>query len=95
MGAFASATPSSPRRQGLAQAFIIGREFVGQDAVCLILGDNIFFGQSFGQQLRRASGREQGATVFGYYVSDPKRYGVVAFDGGGKAVSSRGETHGA
>ena len=76
-----------PAPEGLAQAFIIGREFVGQDAVCLILGDNIFFGQSFGQQLRRASGREQGATVFGYYVRDPERYGVVEFDGGGKAIS--------
>ena len=76
-----------PAPEGLAQAFIIGREFVGQDAVCLILGDNIFFGQSFGQQLRRATGREQGATVFGYYVRDPERYGVVEFDGGGKAIS--------
>ena len=76
-----------PAPEGLAQAFIIGREFVGNDAVCLILGDNIFFGQSFGQQLRQATSLEEGATVFGYYVRDPERYGVVEFDGNGKAVS--------
>ena len=76
-----------PRPEGLAQAFVIGREFVGNDSVCLILGDNIFFGQSFSQQLRRATSLGRGATVFGYYVRDPERYGVVEFDGGGKAVS--------
>ena len=73
--------------EGLAQAFIIGREFVGESSVCLILGDNIFFGQSFGQQLRRAASLQEGATVFGYYVRDPERYGVVEFDEAGKAVS--------
>ncbi len=76
-----------PKPEGLAQAFIIGRAFVGDDSVCLILGDNIFFGQSFGQQLRRATSLEEGATVFGYYVRDPERYGVVEFGGAGKAVS--------
>ena len=76
-----------PRPEGLAQALVIGREFVGHDSVCLILGDNIFFGQSFGAHLKRAAARETGATVFGYYVRDPERYGVVEFDGDGKAVS--------
>ncbi len=76
-----------PKPEGLAQAFIIGREFVGESSVCLILGDNIFFGQSFGQQLRRAASLQEGATVFGYYVRDPERYGVVEFDEAGKAVS--------
>ena len=76
-----------PRPEGLAQAFLIGRDFVGEDAVCLILGDNIFFGQSFGAHLKRAAALKKGATVFGYYVRDPERYGVVEFDGDGKAVS--------
>ena len=76
-----------PRPEGLAQAFLIGRDFVGGDAVCLILGDNIFFGQSFSAHLKRAAARREGATVFGYYVRDPERYGVVEFDKGGKAVS--------
>ncbi len=76
-----------PRPEGLAQALVIGREFVEEDSVCLILGDNIFFGQSFGAHLKRAAARETGATVFGYYVRDPERYGVVEFDGDGKAVS--------
>lgn len=76
-----------PEPEGLAQAFIIGRAFVGDDSVCLILGDNIFFGQSFSQQLRRATSLETGAIVFGYYVRDPERYGVVEFDENGKAVS--------
>ncbi|WP_063660047.1 glucose-1-phosphate thymidylyltransferase RfbA [Aliivibrio fischeri] len=78
-----------PRPDGLAQAFIIGEEFIGDDSVCLVLGDNIFYGQSFGQQLTRA--REltaQGlATVFGYQVKDPERFGVVEFDTEMKAVS--------
>jgi glucose-1-phosphate thymidylyltransferase len=76
--------------QGLAQAFTIGADFVGQDAVCLILGDNIFFGQSFSQQLLEAAEgveTQGGATVFGYYVRDPERYGVVEFDAGGQVVS--------
>ena len=75
-----------PEPEGLAQAFIIGREFVGHDPVALVLGDNIFYGQSFGETLREASGRESGATVFGYYVRDPERYGVVEFEKGGKVV---------
>ena len=76
-----------PRPEGLAQALVIGRTFVGEDSVCLILGDNIFFGQSFGAHLKRAAAREAGATVFGYYVRDPERYGVVEFGADGKAVS--------
>ncbi|MGR5094964.1 glucose-1-phosphate thymidylyltransferase RfbA [Vibrio maritimus] len=78
-----------PSPDGLAQAFIIGEEFIGDDSVCLVLGDNIYYGQSFGQQLKRA--REltsQGlATVFGYQVKDPERFGVVEFDSEMKAVS--------
>ena len=76
-----------PSPDGLAQAFIIGEEFIGNDHVCLILGDNIFYGQSFGLQLKAAVGRTKGATVFGYRVSDPERFGVVEFDSGGRAVS--------
>ena len=75
-----------PKPEGLAQAFIIGRDFVGPDPVALVLGDNIFYGQSFGETLRDAAGRESGATVFGYYVRDPERYGVVEFEKGGKVV---------
>jgi glucose-1-phosphate thymidylyltransferase len=76
-----------PRPEGLAQAFIIGRDFIGQDPSCLILGDNIFYGRGLQGQLRRAAANEEGATVFGYYVKDPERYGVVAFDEEGRAVS--------
>ncbi|GIV57658.1 MAG: glucose-1-phosphate thymidylyltransferase [Rhodothermaceae bacterium] len=76
-----------PRPEGLAQAFIIGRDFVGGDPSCLILGDNIFYGHGLPEQLRRAAARTEGATVFGYYVRDPERYGVVAFDEAGRAVS--------
>ncbi len=76
-----------PRPEGLAQAFIIGRDFVGRDPSCLILGDNIFYGHGLPEQLRRAAARTEGATVFGYYVRDPERYGVVAFDEAGRAVS--------
>ena len=76
-----------PRPEGLAQAFIIGREFVGADNVSLVLGDNIFYGQGFGELLERAVSREEGATVFGYYVRDPERYGVVEFDGEGTVLS--------
>ena len=71
---------------GLAQAFVLGRDFIGDDPVCLILGDNLFHGQSFGKMLRAAD-RAPGATVFGYYVRDPERFGVVSFDPDGKAVS--------
>jgi glucose-1-phosphate thymidylyltransferase len=70
---------AQPRPEGIAQAFHLGRGFVGADRVCLVLGDNLFFGQSFGQQLERAAAREEGATVFGYYVKDPERYGVLEF----------------
>ncbi|WP_201594538.1 glucose-1-phosphate thymidylyltransferase RfbA [Psychrobacter vallis] len=76
-----------PSPDGLAQAFILGEEFIGDDNVCLVLGDNIFYGQSFSQQLRRATEQATGATVFGYYVSDPERFGVVEFDQNGKALS--------
>ena len=79
-----------PEPQGLAQALTIGREFVGGESVCLILGDNIFFGQSFSQQLGRAVQaveRSGGATIFGYYVRDPERYGVVEFGADGQALS--------
>ncbi|WP_068635216.1 glucose-1-phosphate thymidylyltransferase RfbA [Thauera butanivorans] len=76
-----------PSPDGLAQAFLIGAEHIGQDNVCLVLGDNIFYGQSFSAQLRTAAGRSKGATIFGYHVSDPERFGVVEFDTQGKAVS--------
>ncbi len=72
---------------GLAEAFVIGREFVGTDNVTLILGDNIFYGHGLAPLLRRAAGRQRGATVFGYYVRDPERYGVVEFDGSGNPVA--------
>lgn len=76
-----------PSPDGLAQAFIIGREFVGKDSVCLILGDNIFFGESIPELLRKAAGLKEGATVFGYPVTDPERYGVVEFGPDGRAIS--------
>jgi len=76
-----------PSPDGLAQAFIIGREFVGSDRVALALGDNIFYGAHFSDYLRDAAARESGATVFGYQVRDPERYGVVEFDADGRAVS--------
>jgi glucose-1-phosphate thymidylyltransferase len=76
-----------PSPDGLAQAFIIGEEFIGNDPVCLILGDNIFHGQYFGEQLRTAVERSSGATVFGYWVKDPERFGVIDFDKDGRALS--------
>ena len=76
-----------PQPDGLAQAFIIGEEFIGDDPVCLILGDNIFHGQHFGEQLRTAAERPSGATVFGYWVKDPERFGVIDFDSEGRALS--------
>lgn len=76
-----------PSPDGLAQAFLIGEEFIGDDSVCLVLGDNIFHGQHFSQKLHRAAAQPSGATVFGYWVSDPERFGVVEFNAEGKAVS--------
>ncbi|MFV9683262.1 glucose-1-phosphate thymidylyltransferase RfbA [Pseudomonas sp. NY15367] len=76
-----------PSPDGLAQAFIIGEAFIGGDSVCLILGDNIFHGQHFTEKLLRAASHDSGATVFGYWVSDPERFGVVEFDAAGNALS--------
>jgi glucose-1-phosphate thymidylyltransferase len=76
-----------PSPDGLAQAFIIGRDFIGSDAVALILGDNIFYGDYLSTRVQRAAVSQRGATVFGYYVSDPERYGVVEFDKAGNAIS--------
>lgn len=76
-----------PSPDGLAQAFLIGENFIGNDSVCLILGDNIFHGSYFGGQLKNAAKRSSGATVFGYWVKDPERFGVVDFDREGRAVS--------
>lgn len=82
---FAYAIQEQPR--GLADAFIIGADFIGDDNVALVLGDNIFYGQSFSRVLRDVAARESGATIFGYYVRDPREYGVVEFDENGKALS--------
>ena len=79
------AVQEEPR--GLAEAFLIGEEFIGNDRVALVLGDNIFYGQSFSRVLRMVAAREKGATIFGYYVRDPREYGVVEFDENGKAFS--------
>ncbi len=76
-----------PRPEGIAQAFLIGREFIGKDNVCLILGDNIFYGRGFRELLRKAIERKEGGTVFAYPVKDPERYGVVEFDKDGKVIS--------
>ena len=76
-----------PSPDGLAQAFLLGENFIGDDRVAMILGDNIFAGNGLKEQLLRAAGREQGATVFGYYVDDPERFGIVEFDKAGRAVS--------
>lgn len=73
--------------RGLAEAFIIGEEFIGDDSVAMVLGDNIFYGQSFSKVLKEAASREKGATIFGYYVKDPSEYGVVEFDENGMAIS--------
>ena len=73
--------------RGLADAFIIGADFIGSDRVALILGDNIFYGQSFSRVLKEVASREEGATIFGYYVRDPREYGVVEFDENGRALS--------
>ena len=76
-----------PSPDGLAQAFIIGEHFIGDDNVCLVLGDNIFYGQSFSQSLQKAAAQSHGATIFAYQVKDPERFGVVAFDSNHKALS--------
>ncbi|WP_192034471.1 glucose-1-phosphate thymidylyltransferase RfbA [Halomonas sp. YLGW01] len=76
-----------PSPDGLAQAFIIGEDFIGNDSVCLVLGDNIFYGQGFTPKLKEASAQASGATVFGYQVKDPERFGVVAFDANKRAIS--------
>jgi glucose-1-phosphate thymidylyltransferase len=77
---------TQPKPEGLAQAFLIGRPFVGEDAVALALGDNLFYGHGLPEMLQRAAGRASGATVFAYRVLDPERYGVVEFDGKGRAI---------
>lgn len=82
---FSYAVQDKPR--GLADAFIIGEEFIGDDNVALVLGDNIFYGQSFSKLLKTVASRESGATIFGYYVRDPREYGVVEFDENGMAIS--------
>ena len=79
------AVQETPR--GLADAFLIGESFIGSDHVAMVLGDNIFYGQSFSRVLKKAAARETGATIFGYYVRDPREYGVVEFDENGKALS--------
>lgn len=79
------AVQEAPR--GLADAFIIGEKFIGDDNVALVLGDNIFYGQSFSKMLQNVAARKEGATIFGYYVRDPREYGVVEFDENGKAIS--------
>lgn len=76
-----------PSPDGLAQAFIIGEEFIGSNSACLVLGDNIFYGQGFSPMLRKAAQRENGATVFGYQVKDPERFGVIEFDSEKRAIS--------
>ena len=73
--------------RGLAEAFIIGADFIGEDSVAMVLGDNIFYGQSFSKILKEAAARDKGATIFGYYVKDPSEYGVVEFDENGMAIS--------
>jgi glucose-1-phosphate thymidylyltransferase len=76
-----------PSPDGLAQAFIIGDEFIGGDNVCLVLGDNIFYGSNFGVKLKEAAAKQAGATVFGFWVKNPERFGVVEFDESGRALS--------
>jgi glucose-1-phosphate thymidylyltransferase len=76
-----------PKPNGLAQAFILGEEFIGKDRVALILGDNVFYGQGFGDQLKAVAKKETRATIFGYYVNDPQRYGVVDFDNDGRVLT--------
>jgi glucose-1-phosphate thymidylyltransferase len=75
-----------PRPEGIAQAFLIGRQFIGRDQVCLILGDNIFYGHGLPDKLRQAAAQKEGATIFGYWVKNPERYGVVTFDSEDQAL---------
>jgi glucose-1-phosphate thymidylyltransferase len=82
-----------PSPDGLAQAFIIGKDFIGNSPSALVLGDNIFYGQSLSQQLKRAAAKDKGATVFAYQVHDPERYGVVEFDANGRAISLEEKPH--
>ena len=82
-----------PSPDGLAQAFIIGRDFIGDDNVCLILGDNIYYGQGLTKLLQTAVGRDKGATIFGYQVNDPERFGVVAFDENRRVISIEEKPH--
>jgi glucose-1-phosphate thymidylyltransferase len=77
---------TQPRPAGIAQALLIGEEFIASEPVCLVLGDNLFYGHGFPEQLRQATARQSGATVFAYYVRDPERYGVVEFDATGRAI---------
>lgn len=76
-----------PSPDGLAQAFLLGEDFIGNDSCAMILGDNIFYGSGLSRHLKDAAGKEQGATIFGYYVNDPERFGIVEFDKNGKAIS--------
>jgi glucose-1-phosphate thymidylyltransferase len=76
-----------PSPDGLAQAFLIAESFIGDDSVCMILGDNIFYGYGFGALLREVASRDLGATIFGYHVNDPERFGVVEFDSDGRVLS--------
>ena len=76
-----------PNPDGLAQAFIIGEEFIGESSVCLVLGDNVFYGQSFSDRLTQATMKDHGATIFGYHVNDPHRFGIIEFDDQGKVLS--------
>jgi len=76
-----------PNPEGLAQAFILGRNFIGKDNVCMILGDNLFYGHGLPEKLHKAISRKKGATIFGYQVSDPQRYGVVSFSKDGKVIN--------
>jgi glucose-1-phosphate thymidylyltransferase len=82
-----------PRPEGLAQAFIIGKEFIAGGSACLILGDNIFYGQGLAQSLLKAAGQQAGATIFGYWVRDPQRYGVLEFDKAGSVLSIEEKPH--
>src|SRR5262249_59343218 len=77
---------TQPEPRGSAQALLIAEEFIARDRVCLVLGDNLFYGHGLPQQLSTAAARESGATVFAYYVRDPERYGVVEFDAAGRAI---------